>query len=78
MMPRPTDGPFYKSGTTPDNIKVYWYNKIEEVPRNFSVVIAHEFFDALPVHKFQVRKSFVVSLINFLGFNNFFYNFFRE
>lgn len=60
MMPRPTDGQHYKTGTTPDNIKVFWYNKIEEIPRNFSVIIAHEFFDALPIHKFQVRITLMI------------------
>ena len=34
---------------------VSWYRRLQDVPRGFSFYLAHEFFDALPVHKFQVR-----------------------
>lgn len=34
--------------------EVSWYNCLQEVPKEFSFYIAHEFFDALPIHKFQV------------------------
>ena len=34
---------------------MYWYKHLEEVPREFSFFIAHEFFDALPIYKFQVK-----------------------
>lgn len=44
----------YKKGLTSSNIPVNWYYKIDDVPREFSLVIAHEFFDALPIQKFQV------------------------
>lgn len=43
----------YKSGITKNNVAVSWYVNIHNVPRKFSFVLAHEFFDALPVHKFQ-------------------------
>ncbi|XP_051510794.1 protein arginine methyltransferase NDUFAF7, mitochondrial isoform X2 [Myxocyprinus asiaticus] len=47
------DVPVYRSGTTNTGLPVYWYRQIEDVPRGFSIFIAHEFIDALPIHKFQ-------------------------
>lgn len=44
----------YQSGETISGIKVYWYHKVEDVPKSFSIYLAHEFFDALPIHKFQM------------------------
>lgn len=44
---------YYREGITEDGIKIYWYNSIKDVPKNFSIFLAHEFFDALPIHKFQ-------------------------
>lgn len=46
----------YKSGITKNNVAVSWYVNIHNVPRKFSFVLAHEFFDALPVHKFQTMS----------------------
>lgn len=48
------ENPYYKSGKTLQDVPIYWYEKLESVPKTFSVILAHEFFDALPVHKFQV------------------------
>lgn len=50
-------GQHYQSGETTSGIKVFWYQRIEDVPRNFSIFLAHEFFDALPIHKFQRNKD---------------------
>lgn len=45
--------PVYRRGTTKTGHPVYWYRGMEDVPRGFSIYLAHEFFDALPIHKFQ-------------------------
>lgn len=45
---------YTKMGRSKYGVPVYWYNRIEDVPEGFSLYIAHEFFDALPIHKFQV------------------------
>ena len=36
---------------------IYWYSRIEDVPNGFSFYLAHEFFDALPIHKFVKTKD---------------------
>lgn len=43
----------YRQGETISGIPVFWYQKFEDIPNEFSVILAHEFFDALPIHKFQ-------------------------
>ncbi|XP_036326774.1 protein arginine methyltransferase NDUFAF7 homolog, mitochondrial [Rhagoletis pomonella] len=45
--------PHYQTGKTATGTHVYWHKRLEDVPRAFSIVLAHEFFDALPVHKLQ-------------------------
>lgn len=50
------NGSPYRLGESTSGIPVQWYKSLEEVPRQFSCVIAHEFFDALPIHKFQVSE----------------------
>lgn len=53
----------YREGITKNgNVKIYWYYSINDVPRNFSIFIAHEFFDALPIHKFQVLRERSISI----------------
>ncbi|KAK7906642.1 hypothetical protein WMY93_015254 [Mugilogobius chulae] len=47
------EGPVYRRGNTPDGLQVSWYRRLQDVPKGFSVHVAQEFFDALPVHKFQ-------------------------
>lgn len=47
------DAKHYKYGETISGIKTYWYNQLNDVPAGFSIYLAHEFFDALPIHKFQ-------------------------
>ena len=36
-----------------NNITVHWYRQLVDVPKAPSFYVAHEFFDALPIHKFQ-------------------------
>ena len=43
--------------TTKYGQRVYWYSRIEDVPKSFSFYLAHEFFDALPIHKFVKTKD---------------------
>ncbi|XP_014211634.1 protein arginine methyltransferase NDUFAF7, mitochondrial [Copidosoma floridanum] len=50
-------GKYYKRGKTPDNVEVFWYKSILDIPEGFSVFVAQEFFDALPIHKFQKTKD---------------------
>lgn len=45
--------PYYRVGETVSGVKMFWYNRIEDIPNEFSIIIAHEFFDALPIHKLQ-------------------------
>nr|XP_019564282.2 protein arginine methyltransferase NDUFAF7 homolog, mitochondrial-like [Aedes albopictus] len=52
-----TDKPYYRSGVTANGTKIYWYRQLEDVPEGFAVVLAHEFFDALPVHKFVKQDN---------------------
>ncbi|XP_062292870.1 protein arginine methyltransferase NDUFAF7, mitochondrial [Scomber scombrus] len=47
------DEPVYRRGETSTGLPVSWYRRLDDVPAGFSIFLAHEFFDALPVHKFQ-------------------------
>lgn len=56
--------PYYRKGESVSGIKIYWYRELEQVPKAFSIYLAHEFFDAMPVHKFvQVEKNWKEILI---------------
>ncbi|PAV62294.1 hypothetical protein WR25_03969 [Diploscapter pachys] len=41
-----------KSNKTKTGIPIYWYNNVDDLPDGFSVFVANEFLDALPVHQF--------------------------
>lgn len=41
----------YREGDTASGIKVRWYRSFDEIPDGFTILLAHEFFDALPIHK---------------------------
>jgi NADH dehydrogenase [ubiquinone] 1 alpha subcomplex assembly factor 7 len=49
--------PSYQSCVSRHGIKVNWYRQLADVPHAPSFYIAHEFFDALPVHKFQKKEN---------------------
>ncbi|XP_063538031.1 protein arginine methyltransferase NDUFAF7 homolog, mitochondrial [Cydia strobilella] len=51
------DSPHYCEGESTSGIKVYWYNDLKKVPCNFSWYIAHEFFDVLPIYKFEKTEE---------------------
>lgn len=43
----------YREGITHEGIPVKWYRDFCNIPDVFSLIIANEFFDALPIHKLQ-------------------------
>uniref|UniRef100_A0A1B6BY44 Protein arginine methyltransferase NDUFAF7 n=1 Tax=Clastoptera arizonana TaxID=38151 RepID=A0A1B6BY44_9HEMI len=49
--------PYYIKGSTENNVNIYWYPLLSDVPKNFTCLIAHEFFDALPIHKLQKTEN---------------------
>ncbi|KAJ8393012.1 hypothetical protein AAFF_G00069160 [Aldrovandia affinis] len=51
------DEPVYRRGSTSTGLPVSWYRRLEDVPKGFSIYLAHEFFDALPIYKFQKTKQ---------------------
>lgn len=56
IIPNEEDSSYYKRGKTVDNVEVFWYKSLSRYRyRRFSLIVAHEFFDALPIHKFKVR-----------------------
>lgn len=61
---------YYQNGTTKDGVNVFWYYSVNNIPQKFSVFIAHEFFDALPIQKFTV-----LYIINQYGYINHIFNF---
>ncbi|XP_053566994.1 protein arginine methyltransferase NDUFAF7, mitochondrial [Bombina bombina] len=47
----------YKKGTTKTGLPVSWYQDLQDVPEGYTFYIAHEFFDALPIHKLQKTQD---------------------
>lgn len=56
---------YYQCGKTSEKYgmkNIFWYKSIDDVPRNtFSLIVAQEFFDALPIHKFRVCINYYLS-----------------
>ncbi|XP_041037883.1 protein arginine methyltransferase NDUFAF7, mitochondrial isoform X4 [Carcharodon carcharias] len=50
-------GAIYKTGITKTGLPISWYRDLQDVPKGFSFYLAHEFFDVLPIHKFQKTKQ---------------------
>ncbi|KAG9471853.1 hypothetical protein GDO78_022504 [Eleutherodactylus coqui] len=47
------DSSAYKNGVTKCGLPISWYHDVQDVPEGYTFFIAHEFFDALPIHKLQ-------------------------
>nr|XP_060609938.1 protein arginine methyltransferase NDUFAF7, mitochondrial [Anolis sagrei ordinatus] len=47
----------YMQGLTKTGLPVFWYRDLNDVPGGFNFYLAHEFFDALPIHKFQKTEK---------------------
>ncbi|XP_069787065.1 protein arginine methyltransferase NDUFAF7, mitochondrial isoform X2 [Narcine bancroftii] len=47
----------YKTGITKTGLPISWYKDLQDVPKGFAFYLAHEFFDVLPIHKFQKTKQ---------------------
>ncbi|NWT64729.1 NDUF7 methyltransferase, partial [Prunella himalayana] len=57
VQPSPEDESAYMKGISKTGIPIFWYRDIQDVPPGYSFYLAHEFFDALPIHKFQQRTE---------------------
>ncbi|XP_036728368.1 protein arginine methyltransferase NDUFAF7, mitochondrial isoform X2 [Balaenoptera musculus] len=53
LLERNAGSPVYMKGVTKSGIPISWYRDLQDVPKEYSFYLAHEFFDVLPVHKFQ-------------------------
>nr|SVE78874.1 EOG090X06OK [Daphnia lumholtzi] len=47
----PQGSQHYKQSISLYGSQIRWYNHISDLPRTFTLFLAHEFFDALPIHK---------------------------
>ena len=47
------DALVYREGKTVNGTTVRWYRHLKDVPNMFTLLVAHEFFDALPIHKLK-------------------------
>nr|XP_014103446.1 protein arginine methyltransferase NDUFAF7 homolog, mitochondrial [Bactrocera oleae] len=64
------NSPHYLTGKTATGTKVFWHKRLEDVPNAFSIVLAHEFFDALPVHKLQRAEKYWKEVLIDVNENN--------
>ncbi|XP_023323978.1 protein arginine methyltransferase NDUFAF7, mitochondrial [Eurytemora carolleeae] len=46
-----------KETTSKFGCPIVWHNSLRSVPRKFSLFVAHEFLDALPIHKFVKTRD---------------------
>ncbi|KAK4290098.1 hypothetical protein Pmani_036987 [Petrolisthes manimaculis] len=44
---------FYKHSNTCSGSPIFWHRHLSTIPKAFSVFLAHEFFDVLPIHKMR-------------------------
>lgn len=52
-----SDEAYVRKNTTRTGLPIYWYRDLDDVPAGFSVYVANEFLDALPIHQFQREPS---------------------
>ena len=53
------------------NVQVHWHTSIAEIPPSsteYTMLVAHEFFDALPIHILQVIQVFLIFKRNLYSF----------
>ncbi|KAG0721244.1 Protein arginine methyltransferase NDUFAF7, mitochondrial [Chionoecetes opilio] len=48
---------YYKTSTSSSGSPIFWYRHLSLVPKLFTIFLAHEFFDVLPIHKMQRTKE---------------------
>ncbi|XP_058020711.1 protein arginine methyltransferase NDUFAF7, mitochondrial isoform X2 [Ahaetulla prasina] len=53
----PENSSAYMHGISKTGIPIFWYRNLNEVPEGNSFYLAHEFLDALPIHKFQKTEN---------------------
>ncbi|XP_066474005.1 protein arginine methyltransferase NDUFAF7, mitochondrial isoform X2 [Tiliqua scincoides] len=55
----------YMQGVTKTGLPIFWYRDLNDVPEGNCFYLAHEFLDALPIHKFQkVEKGWRELLVD--------------
>ncbi|KAG0051895.1 NADH dehydrogenase [ubiquinone] complex I, assembly factor 7 [Gryganskiella cystojenkinii] len=45
------------SAVRPDGLQISWHDVFDDLPGECSMIVAHEFFDALPIYKFERTKD---------------------
>lgn len=79
LMEDAADDGHYKSSRTIFGCPVRWYHQLSDIPKHFTLYLAHEFFDALPVHKLvKDEKGWREVLIDTAGPNSLRYILSRE
>ncbi|CAI4232404.1 unnamed protein product [Auanema sp. JU1783] len=51
------DKPYVKKNKTKQGYPIFWYKNVDDIPENFTVFIANEFLDALPIHQFKKNEN---------------------
>ncbi|XP_015263942.1 PREDICTED: NADH dehydrogenase [ubiquinone] complex I, assembly factor 7 isoform X1 [Gekko japonicus] len=49
--------PAYMQGVAKTGLPIFWYQDLSDVPIGNNFYLAHEFLDALPIHKFQKTEK---------------------
>ncbi|ORZ27131.1 S-adenosyl-L-methionine-dependent methyltransferase [Lobosporangium transversale] len=45
------------SAVRPDGLQISWHDVFDDLPDECSLIVAHEFFDALPIYKFEKTEE---------------------